>query len=170
MPDCSKMTPGDFEKWIEMTIQGVSRKDAMEQLGYTWKLNEVEDFKDERWVFITLTQPKDDKGWERIVRTTRKILGSKQVAPIEWMYAKELTTEGTPHIHLRIKTLRYVDRRVIHKFNDNYRVDVQTERWGCYDYLTDVTKSHPEGEWFFASENYSGPRVSNAPSSSPASP
>jgi len=118
---------------------------------------EAKDDQD-HWYFVTLTQPDTDKTWTRIDKSVKRILKSKQVDALEWCYVRELTASGTPHIHMRLRVPDYLDFRVIRKFNDNYRIDVQLERSGCYNYLLEDQKVHPTGEWFYASSNYTGPR------------
>jgi len=124
------------------------------------KLRAPPEAKDDQdhWYFVTLTQPDTDKTWTRIDKSVKRILNSKQVRPLEWCYVRELTSSATPHIHMRLRVPDYLDFRVIRKFNDNYRIDVQLERAGCYNYLLQDDKVHPTGEWFYASKNYTGPR------------
>lgn len=117
---------------------------------------EAKDDQD-HWYFVTLIQPDVDKTWTRIDKTVSRILNSKQVRAIEWAYVRELTSSETPHIHMRLRVPAYLDFRVIRKFNDNYRIDVQLERAGCYNYLIAPDKKHPTGEWFYKSNNYTGP-------------
>jgi len=115
----------------------------------------------DHWYFVTLTQPDSDKTWTRIDKSVKRILNSKQVRPLEWCYVRELTASATPHIHMRLRVPDYLDFRVIRKFNDNYRIDVQLERAGCYNYLVQDDKVHPTGEWFYCSSNYTGSRPEN---------
>jgi len=157
-PCASKCTT---EQWTELH----NTKESISDLLIKWGLLEVQKSKTdecddyEKWYFITLTQPDVDKRWDRFDKVIPKILRSKQIAPLEYMYAKELTQKDTPHVHFRLKTNKYIDKRVITKFNDKYIVDVQIERGGCYNYLTDDKKKHPDMDWFFCSDNYGGPRV-----------
>jgi len=122
--------------------------------------SEAKEDTGDHWYFVTLTQPDSDKTWTRIDKSVKRILNSKQVKPLEWCYVRELTASATPHIHMRLRVPDYLDFRVIRKFNDNYRIDVQLERAGCYNYLVQDNKVHPTGEWFYSSQNYTGPRPS----------
>jgi len=182
MPPASPRATATSRPWTEMTerdhyaianyviTRGCGLYEAFEAHGWhdpKKPLNHREELPDERWYFITLTQPANDKKWERILKATRKILFSKQIAPTEWMFVKELTEDLTPHVHIRLQTIKYINIGVIRQFNDNYRIDCQRERGGCYDYLRDNTKKHPDGEWFFCSENYSGPRPDVVPNAVP---
>ena len=115
--------------------------------------------KEERTYLITLTQPDIDKSWDRLLVATQRILNSKQVNPIEWAYCLELTKKDTPHVHIRLRTSKYVEKRVMEAFNDDFIVHVLLERTGSQDYISDLKKAHPPGQWFFCSENYSGPKV-----------
>jgi len=144
---------GDYCAHLIVNL-GYTPKNALERAFGT---KAKDDCKEDRWYFITLTQPDTSKDWTRLEKTVRRVLGSKQVAPEEWAYCKEWTESKTPHIHIRLRTYKYIDYRVIRKFNDNYRADVQLEKLGCYDYIADATKSHPPGLWFFKSDNYTGP-------------
>jgi len=111
----------------------------------------------ERWFFITLTQPDSNKTTERLIKSTHKVLKSRMVQPIEWAYCLELTESGTPHSHIRLKApKKFIDGSKLKPLNDNYRVESKLEQYGSDAYISNVNKTHPPGQWFFCSDNYSG--------------
>ena len=111
-----------------------------------------------RWYFMTITQPDVNKDLMRMKLVTEKIIASKQTEPIEWAYCLELTKSGTPHSHIRLKSPHYVNNSKIQKLNDNYITECVLEKRGCYNYVSDFKKAHPPGQWFYCSDNYSGPK------------
>lgn len=159
----TQMTDEDHSAIAHLMIDRypISYYEALNTLGFIsiHKMKAPSEAKDDQdhWYFVTLTQPDTDKTFTRLDKTVSRILKSKQVNATEWCYVRELTASGTPHIHMRLRVPAYLDFRVIKKFNDNYRIDVQLERQGCYNYLLEDKKVHPTGEWFYASKNYTGP-------------
>lgn len=124
------------------------------------------------WYLVTLTQPDTDKTVKDRIKAANKIIKSKQVSPEQWCYSLELTAKGTPHVHIALFTYKYPEYRVINKFNDGHRVDIQREKYNVKNYVVkNETKPSPEllatwglDSWFFCSNNYSGPRP-NGPES-----
>lgn len=125
----------------------------------------------EYWFFITLTQPDTNKDVQRIIKSTKKFIKSKQVQPLEWAYCLEDTQKKTPHSHIRLKTSKkYLDASKLKALNDNYRIEIQKEEHGSDKYIADESKAHSVDDWFVCSENYSGQRPSHMlePQNSPA--
>lgn len=119
------------------------------------------------WYFITLTQPSTIKIPHERIDSANKIINSKQMNPSQWAYSLELTQAGTPHIHLRMFCEKYIDYRVVEKFNKGYEVKIirETMKGGAGSYIVkQETKPNAEqlsdwglDQWFWASENYGGP-------------
>lgn len=124
------------------------------------------DDKPGNWYMITLTQPDTDKTIANRIKAAQKILKSKQVSPEQWCYSLELTAKGTPHIHIAVFTYKYPEFRVINKFNDGHRVDIQREKFNVKNYVIKNETKPTEAmlatwgldSWFYCSANYSGPR------------
>lgn len=132
--------------------------------------------RDPQWYFATLTQPDNVSGCDQLFINVANIIKSKQVSPTEWCYSLELTTKGTPHIHMMFRTSKkYLDFGKIAKLNTNglrgddrqhWRAEVQKDRGYAQKY-TIKDDSKPDqawleanglNTWFFCSDNYSGPR------------
>lgn len=72
---------------------------------------------------ITLTVR--DRTEEELMKTVRRLLSSKSIAPNYFEWCLEDTKAGLPHAHLYIKTPNYIRARDVLRFNDNERVDVK---------------------------------------------
>lgn len=124
-----------------------------------------------RWYLITFTQPDTIKDPHDLLKRTQKVIRSKQVSAIQWCYSLELTEKGTPHTHIRLFTNKYFDYKKVGNFNSGYRYDIQVEKFSCAMYVV-KDQSKPSMEWllendldkyFWASENYVGPRLDILP-------
>lgn len=151
----------DIRKWDEEDPEWRTRKFPKgTSVGNTEKLEGAG-----RWYFITYTQPDTDKTPDRLIKSVRRLLRSKAVAPTMWAYSIELTKTDTPHAHIRLFTNKYPDyKKCIGAFNDGYRFDCQNERFNSGNYLikneTKPTQEwlsrHKLESWWFQSDNYSG--------------
>jgi len=117
-----------------------------------------------RWYFITFTCHETEKDPTRVLKSTTRLLRSKQVSPIQWCYSLELTEKGTPHTHIRLFSNKYFDYKKVGNFNDGFRYDVQKEKTNCSKYII-KSESKPTDEWlktygldtyFWSNDTYTG--------------
>lgn len=121
-----------------------------------------------RWYAATFTRPDTERSPAGVLKSTQRLLKSKQISALQWCYSLELTASGTPHSHIYFFSNKYFDYKKAGAFNDGFRYDIQPARFGesYANYLAKM-ESKPtlawllsyglEG-WFWSSENYSGPR------------
>jgi len=130
----------------------------------------VEDDRPGRWYFITYTRPPKYYDPKDVLNSTKRLLRSKAVAPIQWAYSLELQKNGTPHTHIRLFTNKYPDyKKCIMAFNDGFvgagiKEAVQMERTNSMKYIIKA-ESKPDKEFlekykldtfFWCSDNYEG--------------
>lgn len=119
-----------------------------------------------RWYFITFTRHESERDPSNVLKSTMRLIRSKQVSPIQWCYSLELTEKGTPHTHIRLFTNKYFDYKKVGNFNDGFRYDVQKEKMNCANYIVkqeskpdeNYLKNYGLENYFFCSENYTGPK------------
>lgn len=118
-----------------------------------------------RWYFITFTRPDTEKDPSAVLNSTRRLLKSKQVSPIQWCYSLELTEKGTPHTHIRLFSNKYFDYKKVGNFNDGFRYDIQPERSSSAKYIikeeskppVDFLERYKLDRFVWQSDNYVQP-------------
>ena len=140
------------------------------------KKGDVEDDRPGRWYFITYTRPPKYYDPKDVINSTKRLLKSKAVAPIQWAYSLELQKNGTPHTHIRLFTNKYPDyKKCIMAFNDGFvgagiKEAVQMERTNSMKYIIKA-ESKPDKEFlekykldnfFWCSDNYEGSKPEDA--------
>lgn len=156
-----------FRRGYDETLSQKRRKEAIDMLASeTIKKKEEKLDSVGRWYFITFTRPDTQKDPAAVIKSTQRLLKSKQVSAVQWCYSLELTEAGTPHTHIRLFSNKYFDYKKVGNFNDGFRYDVQQEKMSCAKYII-KDESKPDPKWlqangltdyFVCSENYSGPR------------
>jgi len=121
-----------------------------------------------RWYTATFTRPDTERTPDGVLKSTTRMLKSKQICALQWCYSLELTQAGTPHTHIYFFSNKYFDYKKAGAFNDGNRFQIEPARFGqsYADYLakseTKPTKAWLSSNglegWFWCSPNYSGPR------------
>lgn len=118
-----------------------------------------------RWYLITFTRPDTEKDPTAVLKSTQRLLNSKQVSPVQWCYSLELTEKGTPHTHIRLFSNKYFEYKKVGNFNDGFRYDIQKEKFGSAKYVI-KEESKPDQayldrykltQYVWQSENYVQP-------------
>lgn len=128
-----------------------------------------------RWYAATFTRPDTERSPAGVLKSTQRLLKSKQISALQWCYSLELTQAGTPHSHIYFFSNKYFDYKKAGAFNDGFRYDIQPARFGeSYANYLAKEESKPSKEWlssyglegwFWFSDNYSGPKPENKISS-----
>lgn len=106
---------------VDMLIEEGNKKleDKIKIMEDRYKNRNVKKY---RWYFITLTDIKEDP--KDLIISIKKIINSKLINVIKYLYCFELTKDGIPHIHMVMKTDKYVKARDILNMNNGKRIDI----------------------------------------------